>query len=509
VNKVWIRSLVTGQIRELEGTDGAFAPFWSPDARHIAYFDRAENQLKRIPAAGGTSDILAATESEPKGGDWSPDGRIVFTPGYRRGLFEMSAEGGEPRAVTALAAEGGETSHRWPRFLPDGRSLLFLVQTAEAGADDDRSRLEILDTKGVRHEILKVNSSAEYAPPGTLLFWRHGSVYAQYLDLDRWRLEAEPTPLVDGVGLTVNEWATFSVSREGALVYHLAAALPWRLEWRDRAGRLLSVATDEGDFEDPVLSPDGSRVAYVAGKITVWILDLTRGVHTRLTFAESDHWSPTWGPGGSWLAYAADKQEGVGGTIVRRRSSGLGDQEVLYVSDKNIKDIAWSPDGRWIAFGESGDILLLDVETLETRVKIASPGSDLYPAFSPDGRWMAYTSDESGRYEVYLVPVLDDSGKWQISSRGGLEPRWNRAGDEILFRGLDFELHATKVNFAGGEIAFGPPTPLFGVPGAQPGLSFGIDPDGRILVRVQPSRGKADSFRFVQNWPALLVKPDR
>jgi len=507
--RVWIRSLITGRTSLLEGTDGAFAPFWSPDSRHIAFFDRADKQLKRIQTTGGASQILASTATEPKGGDWSPDGRIVFTPGYRTGLLEVSAEGGEPRAVTTLATESGENSHRWPRFLPDGHSLLFLVQTAEAGADDDRSRLEILDTTGARHEILQVNASAEYARPGTLLFWRHGSIYAQDLDLNRWRLEAEPTLLIDGIGLTISEWSTFSVSREGTLVYHLAAALPWRLEWRDRAGRLLSAATDEGDFEDPVLSPDGSRIVYVAGNMTVWILDLIRGVHTRLTFEERDHYSPTWGPGGSWLAYTAEKEQGAGGTIWRRRSSGLGEQELLYSSDEVIKSIAWSPDGRWIAFKESDDILLLDVETLETRIKVASPGSDSYPAFSPDGRWLAYISDESGRYEVYVVSVVDESGKWQISNRGGLDPCWSRAGDEILFRGLDFDLQAARVDRAGGEIAFGLPAPLFGVPGAKPGFSFDVAPDGRILVRVQPSIDNIDSFKFVQNWPALLAKPRR
>ena len=505
VIRVWIRSLVSGRTRSLAGTDGAFAPFWSPDSRHLAFFDGADNQLKRIPARGGAAQILATTEVEPKGGDWSADGRIVFTPGYRTGLFEVPAEGGEPRALTTRAPESGETSHRWPRFLPDGKSLLFLVQTAEAGADDDRSRLEILDSAGVRHEILEVNASAEFAPPAKLLFWRHGSIYAQDLDLNKWRLEAEPALLVDGVGLTINEWSTFSISAEETLVYHLATALPWRLEWRDRAGKLLTAATDEGDYDFPALSPDGSRVAYVAGNMTVWVLDLARGVRTRLTFAESDHYSPTWGPGGTWLAYSADSRHGATGTIVRRRSSGLGDEEILYTSDATIKDISWSPDGRWIAFEQSDDILLLDLETLQTRVRVATPGADFYPAFSPDGRWLAYVSDESGRYEIYVVPVADEPRRWQVSSRGGYDPVWNHAGDEILFLGLDLELQAAEVDAAGGEIAFGIPAPLFRAPDAPSGFSFDIGPDGRFLLRVQPSGDNVDSFKVVQNWPALLV----
>ncbi len=318
--KLWVRSLAALQARPLAGTEEALAPFWSPDGRDIGFF--ANENLKRVSAVGGAVQVLAGPTVEPKGGAWNPEGRIVYVPDYRTGLFEVPANGGEPRALTTLDVEKGELSHRWPQFLPDGQTLLFLVQTADAGADDDRSRIEILDTSGGRHEILKANSSAAYATPGRLVFWREGSIYSQQFDPKRLRLRGEPQLVANAVGFTFGEWATFTVSEEGTLVYHREPDLPWRLEWRDRSGKLLYEAAPEGKYFDPALSPDGRRVAYVTDNITVWILDLARGTNSRLSFEAVDHYSPTWAPHGDWLAYAVLKQREAGSEIRRRRSSG-------------------------------------------------------------------------------------------------------------------------------------------------------------------------------------------
>ena len=468
--KLWVRSLAALQARPLAGTEEALAPFWSPDGRDIGFF--ANENLKRVSAVGGAVQVLAGPTVEPKGGAWSPEGRIVYVPDYRTGLFEVPANGGEPRALTTLDVEKGELSHRWPQFLPDGQTLLFLVQTADAGADDDRSRIEILDTSGGRHEILKANSSAAYATPGRLVFWREGSIYSQQFDPKRLRLRGEPQLVANAVGFTFGEWATFTVSEEGTLVYHREPDLPWRLEWRDRSGKLLYEAAPEGKYFDPALSPDGRRVAYVTDNITVWILDLARGTNSRLSFEAVDHYSPTWAPHGDWLAYAVLKQREAGSEIRRRRSSGLGEEEVLYSSGNVILGLSWSPDGRWIAFQESEDILLLDLESREARTKVSSPGSDAYPKFSPDGQWLAYTSDESGRDEVYVVPAFEETGKWQVSSRGGLLPEWGPDGDELFYVGLDYELRVASVTLS-REPELGVSEPLFYVPRIEAAINQG------------------------------------
>jgi Tol biopolymer transport system component len=511
VRKLWVRPLAALEARPLAALPGAVGdvgPFWSPDGRDVAFF--ADQKLKRVPAAGGAVQVLAGSATEPKGGTWSPDGRIVYVPDYRTGLFEVPANGGEPRVLTKLAVDDGELSHRWPQFLPDGRTLLFLVQTAEAGANDDRSRIEALDPDGGRHQVLKLNASAAYAAPERMLFWRAGSIYAQALDPKRWRLRGEAQLVAESVGLTLSEWATFAVSHEGTLVY--ASAPPWRLEWRERTGRLLSVAAPEGRYSDASLSPDGRRLVYVADNLTVRILDLLRGTNTRLTFEELDHYAPAWGPHGEWVFYSANKQAPeTGSEIRRRRASGLGDNEVLYSSRNVVRHVSCSPDGRWIAFEESEDIFLLDLASRAARRRLGTPASERHPTFSPDGRWLAYSSDESGRDEVYVVPVFDGPARWQVSSRGGFEPRWGPGGHELFLLGPDYGLRAAKVALGKGaqELEFGPPEPLFFLPGAKPGTSYSVGPDGRILTRTQLSEGGSESFKLVLNWPRLLEESPR
>ncbi len=506
--RIWVQSLDALEGHPLEGTEGASRPFWSPDGQDLGFF--AEGSLKRIPAAGGAVTVLAPVSlNQPKGGTWSPDGRIVYVPDYRTGLFEIPAEGGDPRALTEVDAADGELSHRWPQFLPDGRSLLFLVQTHEYGAEDDQSRIEVRDADGERREVLGVNSSAAYASPGELLYWREGSVYSSQLDVGEWRVRGAPRVVAEGVGFNSSEYATFTVSTEGTLVYHIGEALPWRLEWRDRTGRLLSIEEPEGDYSFPGLSPDDRYVAYREGTATLWVLDLSRGTRNRLTFEEADHYSPTWSPDGEWIAYSADKTDGPGSDIYRRRSSGAGERELLYgAGTRMIQDLTWSPDGRRIAFNMTDDLYLLDLESGEAQIAVATPGDDYFASFSPDGSWLAFTSDESGRDEIYVSAVGEPAGNWLVSQRGGFRPQWSASGDELFFLGLDYELRVATVEL-GPPPKFGVPELLFKISSPGEGHRFDVASDGRILVRTHAAQANAQNFKMILNWPELLDQPSR
>lgn len=495
--RLWVRPLAALEASPLAGTDGAYAPFWSPDGRELGFF--ADNLLKRVPAAGGAVQVLTDGIVEPKGGAWSPDGRIVYVPNFRTGLFEVSATGGEPREITTLDAAVGELSHRWPQFLPDGQTLLYLVQTAEGGTPDDQSHIVAREPDGELHSLIRVNASAAHATSGHLLFWREGSIYAQPFDSARLRLAGEPRLVAEGVGLTVNEQSEFAVSDTGILVYHDALRFAWQLEWRDRTGRLLSVAARDASYDDYALAPDGRRLAYIESFTTLRLVDLARGTDTRLSFDGLDHVSPAWSRGGDWLAYSANKLTG-GSEIYRREPTGAAERELLYSSPSVVRTLAWSADASSIVFAENGDLFTLDVESGDTRIVVDSPGVTRSPSYSPDGRWLAYVSDESGRNEVYLMPAAGGQGKTQVSSTGAIDPEWSPDGKELFFVGIDNSLRVVTVD-ADGEL--GVPETLFALTGTD-SRRYQLGPNGTILVRTQVAGGNTQRFTFVLDWPELL-----
>jgi Tol biopolymer transport system component len=501
VARLWVRSLADPEARPLAGTEGAFKPFWSADGRDIGYFDADAGTLERVPAAGGPARVVTANLELGRGGAWSPDGRIVFAPDSRSGLYEVEASGGDPRPLTVLGE--GETSHRWPQFLPDGETLLFLVQTAEPGAPDDRSRVEALLPSGERREVLRVNSSAAYSAPQSLLFWRDGALQARSFDPETLRVRGEARRLAEPVGFDFNEWAAFSAAAD-TLVYYGALTRPGRFEWRGRSGQHWALDVPEGRYADVACAPDGRRVAYVEDNTTVWILDSVRGTRNRLTREPVDHYGPSWSRDGEWLVYAADAAQGKGGRIIRQPASGIGERQVLYTSEILIYRTAWSPDGRRIAFEEAGDVRVLDLETGQVEAAVATPSWDGEPQFSPDGRWLAYASEESGRSEVYVAAVGGGPEKWLVSAKGGFAPRWSPAGDEILYHGLDDGIWVAAVDL-GGTPELGVPTTLFAATGAR-WLSFDVAPDGRLIALVDADGDGSGSFRLVQNW-SLLPDP--
>jgi len=516
--QLWVRSIDSLSARPLEGTENARLPFWSPDGRHLGFF--ADGKLKRIPVVGGAARTLT-TAIEPRGGAWGPDDRIVFSPDYRDGLWSISAAGGEAVRLTELDQERGEKSHRWPVYLPQGRHVLFLAQTDEGGSSSDRSRIDALTlADGSRTRILDVNSSTAYSPPGALLFWREGSLYAQPFDAKRLVVEGEPVQVAEDVGYTQNERAVFTISQEETLVYHKGSGVrqPVGLEWYGRDGEMLSEAAPVGIYRETSLAPDGRRLAYSEG-LTVWVRDLDRGTETRVTDDDEDHLFPLWSPDGKWLVFTTSRT--AGSEFRRKLASGLGEEELVFTLDRVGYARAWSPDGRFLAYqalgpGTEWDCWLYSFEEDETRPIVSTKFTDIEPTFSPDGRWLAYASTESGRAEVYVVPVDDQSRKWRVSTGGGRSPIWSSAGDEIIY--ADLERHLMVVPVQGGtDLEIGIPQILFQMPeqatpfGAFDFADYGVAPDAqRFLVHHSlETRKNSNSLILVQSWNEMIRGEER
>jgi Tol biopolymer transport system component len=505
---LWLRELDRGEARRLAGTDGGELPFWSPDGARLGFF--AEGKLKRIDANGGPAQAIAEAPTS-RGGAWGPDGRIVFSPSFRTGLSIVAASGGATQPLTALDEGRGEKSHRFPVFLPGGERILFLAQTAEGGAKEDASRIETLDlASGARTPIVDVNSSPLYAPPGHLLFWRDGALLAQSFDADALRVGGDPVPLASSVGYNQNEQALATVSAEGTLVVregtlgNLAS-----LVWLDRQGLGVAVIRERENFGfDLALSHDGSRLAVGVnapgqGATDLWIYDLVRGVASRLTFEEGGEGSPVWSRDDRTLYYSSDRRND--GVIYRRAADGTGAAEELGTTDSGMWPHAVARDGRWLVVSdldnETGlDLLRYDLATKQLEPFVATPFQDEMAALSPDERLLAYSSEQSGRWEIYVQALAGSRGTWQISSGGGQLPRWRADGRELFYFAPPDRLFAVEVEPS--EVPrFSAPRELF----RYPLENYGVAPDGsRFVVLRRGEGGAGKPLTLITDWPSRL-----
>lgn len=503
-NQLWVRNMDSLEAHALEGTEGAYYPFWSPDSKDIGFF--ADGKLKRIDATSGSLQTVCSASDLARGGTWNEEGVIVYSPNYRAGLYKVSASGGEPSPVTQLDEHSGEKSHRWPWFLPDGKHLLFLSQTAEGGVSNDRSTIQALDLNTAkRTTLISGNTPVMYSRSGHILFWKEGTLFAQPFDVNNLQLSKSPFSIAERIRYTGNELALFTISDTGLLVYQEGEAGPTnglgtsQLVWVDRKGkRLDEITPSPGRYDAPTISHNGSRIAYERDG-DIWIRDLQRGTETRLTFYDGADYSPVWSPDDGWVLWSSDRT--TNGEIYRKRSSGVGEEEKVYVDPKHqvtVRD--YSQNGKLLSFNILGektltDIFLFSFENHQAKAFAQTPRDESELYFSPDNKWVLYNSNESGRWELYVRPLSGDGERWLISVNGGEWGRWSRDGREIFYTNsgkmVSVKVDSTKTfQTSLPEVLFDLP---FSVPEDLDLPYFDVSPDGR----------------FVFNWPlqARTVKP--
>jgi len=519
---LWVRPLDVTTASPLAGTEGASYPFWSPDGRAIAFF--ADGKLKRIEVSGGTVQVLADAPTG-RGGAWSDDGVILFTPTNRVDptdvLMQVSAVGGTPRPVTHHAA--GQASHRWPQFLPDGRRFLFLSTHGRADANgvylgslDGREPIRLLPTE----------SAALFAPPDHLLVVRQGVLRAIRFNPDRGTIDGDGVPVADTVGTDAGiERSAFSVSPMGVLAYRPVGASQRRqLVWVDRTGTPLGTigAPDDNAMADPSLDPAGQRVVVqraVGGNFDVWVVDLNPGGTTRrLTFNPALDSSPIWSADGRRVMFFSARN---GTSDVFEKPAGGAGEERLVLRDAGVP-LSTSPDGRFLLYMRNEPNTGVDLWALPLTgddrkpIPVAQTTADERAGeFSPDGRWIAYESNESGRFQIHVRPFPTSGGTWEVSTTGGTQPRWRHDGKELYYVAPDARLMAVSLTATadGQTLDASPPVPLFptrlasGV-GVAPGggSQYVVAPDGRFLLNAVVDEASASPITVVLNWAAGLRK---
>lgn len=486
--QLYMRRMDQLDVRAIPGTEGASYPCFSPDGQWVAF--QVGDKLRKVSVFGGAPEDICVTSGLIRGDWWGPNNE-VFYGHLNKGIMRVSAQGGTAEAVSVLDSAGGEISHRFPQLLPGGKSLIYTIKLNSIGTFDEA--LIAAQSIGSKEKkiLVRGGSYARYLPTGHLIYLRGGSFFAVAFDAEKLEVLGPPVQLFDGGWLNpFSGDGTFAFSSTGVLAYVPLGSSSFDVNtvaWMDRHGKLTTLLDKPRSFFSGTLSPDNQKLVLNinAANDDIWVYHLIRGTLARLTFGGGNHGSPIWSPDGKYIVYFAEK--GSSSNVFRKPWDGSGAEERLTESDQQQVPNSFTPDGKNLAFAQSGDIWILPFEhDRKPWAFINSPADEPFGIFSPDGHWMAYQSNESGKYEVFVVSFPKHEGKWQVSSGGGVAPLWSANGKELLYvngttlMSVDVSLTST--------FDFSTPKKLCEVPPSTAG-PWDISRDGqRMLMVVAPAQ---------------------
>jgi Tol biopolymer transport system component len=504
-SRLWLRSLDAVTARPLAGTEGAAFPFWSPDSRSIGFF--ADDRLKRLDVDGGSPQTLT-TVRNGRGGTWNADGVVLFAMAGNR-LLRIPATGGE---VVPVTQPNRAYDHRFPQFLPDGRHFIFLG----TGRDNEQGAIYFtsLDDPAHATRLTASDTAAAFIRPGWL-FYVQGGLQARRFDVARGALIGNSVTVTNQVGadeMTRYGFGGFSASASGLVAYRANVGARSQLTWVDRSGRSIGVldAPDGGLLLDPELSPDGRRVA-LAGVLQhntdVWVLAPARREVRRFTFEPGVNRWPLWSPDGASIVFARSRGAL---DLYQKPSNGTGGEEMFLESTHQKVPLDWSPDGRFLLYFENDPQTGRDLWVLPMvgerrpmpflKTRFEERGGQ----FSPDGRWIAYQSNATGRFEIYVRPFPGPGDQWQMSTNGGITPRWRRDGQELFYLAPDATLMAVRIRAMETVFEADPPAALFKVPivGGSEVLKpqYAVSNDGRFLMNLAAGKITTAPITVIANW---------
>ncbi len=531
--QLWIRRWDRLEATRLLQTvdDGCCAVF-SPHGDSLAYLT-PPHLLRVVPLTGGLSTTVADSGLTPVtdfggGVDWGSDG-MLYASGLD-GLIRISPRGGKAELVGALDAGRGDLRYLWPAVLPGARGALVTVVPTADPTNPERASIGVVNFQTGKVDVILQGTRAIFAPTGHVIVAKpNGVLWAAAFDRRSLVLTGSARELTDTIAIGVGGFGDFSLSPGGALAYTKGVVQSYQAVWVSRNGESRPVAADVSDYglDMPALSPDGRRLAISMsgpdGKSSLWVKPLDGGPKVRLTFDGSYNGRAAWRPGSGAISFTSDREQaGVPTRLFEVAADGSGRLTRPELHDRRaIGAHTWSPDGKWLVFrtddqeAGNGDIMGIrpGVDTVP-RALVATPAEELSPAVSFDGRWIAYSSNETGRREVFVRPFPQTGdARYQISSSGGTNPTWNRNGRELFYLDAEGNMVAVPV-IAGATFQTSQPIVLFRAAPYESnpwGRMYDVAPDGQRFVMI---RGETDAavhvvivFNFLAELQQLMARP--
>jgi eukaryotic-like serine/threonine-protein kinase len=504
--QLYLRDLNAFEARQVPGSSGAHAPFFSPDGKWVGFF--AQGHLQKAAVAGG-APVRLVEAAYPQGGTWNADDTIIYAASLASGLLRIPAGGGPVESLTRPDEAENGYAHAFPEALPGGRHVLFTMWGRTQGSAvfslASRQATVVLPSPSFAFSIFDPMGGS-----GGRLLVVDQSAGMRAAPFD----PARPAPTTAGATVLSNVfWEVetqvrgwMAISETGTAVYVAGNPAKSSLVWVDRDGRIDALPAGQDLYREVALSPDGTKAVVRQGN-TLWLHDLLRGTRSPLTPGSASNFLPSWSPDGSRVIFASNR--GGSWDIYSQLADGSQPADVVLQRPYDQFPYAMLADGTVLYLeitATSRDLWTVsrDGQTAPLRV---TPFNEGEARFSPGVSsaagpgWVAYTSNESGRREVYVQSYPSGANRVAISNEGGSQPRWSPDGKELYYVTGEAVV-AVDVRPDG---SFGAPRTLFG---QSPFLlsdhrlqAYQASPDGTRFLMIRRDEGSIpDRLNVMLNW---------